>query len=82
MAKTDSKSTTERLLYTRQQVAELLGGVNVAFVRGLEETGRLRPIRLTRRGMVFFERANVLELISNARASPAHVEESSEALAK
>ena len=63
-----AKKTTEveRLLLTRRQVAELLGDVDVSYVRNLEAQNLLTPIRLTRGGMVFFERSNVLKLIANA----------------
>lgn len=40
--------TTKRLLYTRKQVAELLGGVNPAYIAFLEREGRLTGVRFTR----------------------------------
>jgi DNA-binding XRE family transcriptional regulator len=64
MAKPDPSSRPERLLYTRAQAAELLGGVNKATVVALEKSGRLAPVRLTGRptGQVFYKRADVLRL--------------------
>jgi hypothetical protein len=58
----------QRLLYSREQVAELLGGISVHTVRRLEAAGRLRPVRLTRSptAMVFFRAQDVLALIEEA----------------
>jgi hypothetical protein len=58
----------EPLLLTRQQVAQLLGGVDVSFVRRLEKSGRLKPIRLTRSptAMVFHRKADVMALVEEA----------------
>jgi hypothetical protein len=60
-----SSPNKERLLYSREQVAELLGGISTATVRRLEREGRLRPIRLTGRnsGQVFFKATDVRTLI-------------------
>ena len=46
----------ERLLYSREQVADLLGGVSINTIRRLESEGRLKPIRLSKSptAMVFF----------------------------
>jgi hypothetical protein len=58
---------TERLLFTREQTAELLGGCSIATVRRLERAGSLHPVRLTRAtGRVFFKRDDVLALIDAA----------------
>jgi hypothetical protein len=67
----ESKSP-ERLLFSRAQVAALLGGVSSATVRRMEREGRLRPIRLTGRptGQVFFRAVDVLALVEEA--SDAH----------
>lgn len=58
-------STNDRLLYSREQVAELLGGISTATVRRMERAGRLHPIRLTGRnsGQVFFKSEDVLALV-------------------
>jgi hypothetical protein len=63
-------SLNDRLLYTRRQVAELLGGVDVSTVRRLEREGRLTPIRLTGRktGQVFLRAEDVRKLIEQAAA--------------
>jgi hypothetical protein len=64
----ERKTVSNRLLYSRRQVAELLGGITVATVRQLEREGRLTPIRLTGRktGQVFFTDENVRALIKSA----------------
>lgn len=54
-------------LYTRRQAARLLGGVDVSTIRRLEQSGKLKPIRLTRpRGQVFFSIENLKALIEAA----------------
>jgi hypothetical protein len=56
----------DQLLFTRAQVARLLGGVDVSTVRRLERDGRLRPIRLNKKstsGMVFFAASDVNRLV-------------------
>ena len=57
----------ERLLYTRKQVAALLG-VNTSYVQGLERAGRLKGLRLSRSStsMVFFRKCDVLRLVEEA----------------
>jgi hypothetical protein len=66
-AQSRKTGTRERLLYSREQVAEMLGGISTASVRRLERAGTLRPVRLTRRtGMVFFKHDDVLALIEAA----------------
>jgi hypothetical protein len=63
----ESKSP-ERLLFSREQVAAMLGGISTATVRRMEADGRLHLLRLTgrRTGQVFYRRANVLALIEQA----------------
>jgi hypothetical protein len=60
----------DRLIFTRRQVAQLLGGIDTSTVRRLERDGRLRPIRLTGRktGQVFFRAEDVYALIASAAA--------------
>jgi DNA-binding transcriptional MerR regulator len=57
-----------RLLYTRRQVAELLGGCDVSTVRRLEKQGRLKAVRLTKSatGMVYFRADDVIALVAEA----------------
>jgi len=64
---TKHQSDDERLLYSRRQVAEMLG-VNISYVQSLERSGRLQGLRLSRSptSMVFFRRADVLALIEEA----------------
>ncbi len=65
--------TTTRLLYSREQVAGMLGGVSIATVRRLEREGRLKPVRLSRSptAMVFFRAADVEVMIEEAGAESA-----------
>jgi Helix-turn-helix domain len=58
-------SPPERLLYSREEAARLLGGVSVATIRRMENSGKLHPIRLTgrRSGQVFFRASEVFALI-------------------
>jgi len=58
----------ERLLFSREQTAEVLGGVSIATIRRLEREGRLKPIRLSRSptAMVFFRASDVQALIAEA----------------
>lgn len=67
MKRQDLKSP-ERLLYSREQVAELFGGVSTATIRRMERENRLRPIRLTGRntGQVFFKASDVHALVEEA----------------
>jgi len=59
-------------LYTRRQVAELLGKRSIAYVKRLEALGLLRGIRPAGRhkptAMVMFRRKQVLALIEEAAA--------------
>ena len=68
MSQYDKHRESARLLYTREQVGELFGGVSIATVRRLEREGKLKPVRLSRSptGMVFFRKADVLALIAEA----------------
>ena len=52
-----------QLLYTRRQVAALIGS-SVATVKRLEDSARLMPIKLTddNGGMTYYRRAEVLKL--------------------
>jgi DNA-binding transcriptional MerR regulator len=61
-------SANQQLLYTRKQVARLLGNVSTATVRRLEREGRLRGVRLSksRLGTVFFRADDVLAFIEEA----------------
>ncbi len=58
----------QRLIYSREQVGQLLGGVSVATIRRLELAGRLRPIRLSRSkaGQVFFRAEDVRAFVEGA----------------
>lgn len=62
------QSAPERLLYSREQVAAMLGNVSIATIRRLESEGRLKPIRLSRSptAMVFFRAKDVQTLIAEA----------------
>ena len=62
------KSPSSRLLYTRRQVAELLGDCDISTIRRLERDGSLKPIRLSRSksGMVFFRAEDVHALVAEA----------------
>jgi hypothetical protein len=65
---TAEAKSPERLLFSREQVAALLGGISTATVRRMEREGRLRPIRLTGRstGQVFYSATSVLHLVQEA----------------
>ncbi len=68
--RSQSDHQPERLLHTREQVAEMLGGVSIATIRRLEREGRLKAIRLSRSptAMVFFRAADVEAMIEEAGA--------------
>ena len=68
VARSQNDLQPERLLYTREQVAQLLGGVSIATVRRLEREGQLRPVRLSRSptAMVFFRASDVRALVEEA----------------
>lgn len=66
VAKADSQAKhSTRLLYTRAQVAELLGGVSISTIARLERDGRLKRVRLSRSpsAMVFFRAKDVNALV-------------------
>lgn len=55
-----------QLLFSRDQVCKILGGVSRPTVVRLEESGRLRPVRLNpdkATAKVFYRRADVMALI-------------------
>jgi hypothetical protein len=55
----------EQLLYTREQVMRMLGGISYPTVCRLETAGRLRPIKLNPSGKlarVYYRRADVMAL--------------------
>lgn len=59
----------DQLLYSRKDVARLLGGIHVSTVARLEKQGQLHPIRLNRfspNGQVYFRADEVLALIESA----------------
>jgi hypothetical protein len=58
-----SRALPERLLYTRKQAAELLGGISGASMKRFEEQGVLKPLRLNKRsvtGQVFYRHSNLM----------------------
>jgi hypothetical protein len=70
--KRNRASTPSRLLYTREQAADLLGGVSVHTIRRLEAQGRLRRVRLTKSpsAMVFIPAEDVHALVDGAAGAP------------
>lgn len=57
-----------KLLYSRKQVAAMLGDVDVSTIKQLEKQGRLKGVRLSGKknsGQVFFTHANVIALIAS-----------------
>lgn len=63
-----AEGRTDRLLYSRRQVAHLLGGVSVSSVIRLEKRGKLKGVRLTAGcGLKFFNHAEVMALVKGAR---------------
>ena len=58
------------LLVSREQMAEMLGGVSTSTIVRLEKQGRLTPVRLTRKptSMVFYTVDNVHRVIADALA--------------
>jgi hypothetical protein len=64
-----AKSEKRRLLYSRRQAAELLGGVSERTLKTLEAEGRLKKVRLHRRkGPVFYTHDNLMEVAQGVRA--------------
>jgi len=63
-----AQSPKNRLLYSRKQVAAMLGDVNISTIRRLEAQGRLKGVRLSGKknsGQVFFTHSNVVALIAS-----------------
>jgi hypothetical protein len=54
----------DQLLFSRSQVCRLLGGVHVATVIRLEQSGKLPPVKLTPadQGRTYYRRADVMAL--------------------
>ena len=61
-------SDLPRLLYSRAQVQEMLGGVSIMTLIRLEKDGKLTPRRLTgkRTGQVFYKAAEIEALVEDA----------------
>jgi hypothetical protein len=59
----------QRLLYTRKQARELLGGISVFTLIRLEREGRLKPIRLSQSptSQVYYVHDDLIALIAEAR---------------
>ena len=55
----------DQLLYSRNQVCRMLGGVHPATVVRLEEAGKLQPVKLNpgKLGRVYYRRADVLAIV-------------------
>jgi hypothetical protein len=68
MADLSEYKSPERLLYSRRQVAALLGGVDISYIRRLELAGKLRAVRLGRSSssMAFYRATDVAALIEEA----------------
>lgn len=62
MSKPEIQSFEAERLICRKEAARLLG-ISVATVRRLEREGILKPIRLRRRGNVFFRLSDIYGLI-------------------
>jgi len=45
---TDAPTPTKRLLYSREQAGELLGGISRPTLIRLEKTGKLKAVRLSK----------------------------------
>jgi hypothetical protein len=62
--KHSSLSASGRLLYDREQARFLLGGCSGAMLRRLEESGRLKPIKLTgsQAGKTFYSEQNIRDV--------------------
>jgi hypothetical protein len=67
LIETLDKPLKQRLLYSREQLAELLGGVSVSRVMQLEREERLTPITLSGRksGQKFFAHDDVMALLKS-----------------
>jgi len=64
MTQAPAPKPVERLIYSREQVAELLGGISIATVIRMERDGKLTAIRLTgkKTGQAFYKHADVMKL--------------------
>lgn len=60
-----SELAADQLLYTREQLRRILGGISTDTVIRLEAAGRLKPVRLTpgKLGRVYYRRRDVEALI-------------------
>lgn len=61
----------DQLLYTRDQLRRILGGISTDTITRLEAAGRLKPIRLSpaERARVYYRRSDIDALIgANAEA--------------
>ena len=67
LIETLDKPVKQRLLYTREQLSELLGGVSISSVMKLEREGRLTPVTLNGRGtgQKFFPHDDVIALLKS-----------------
>jgi hypothetical protein len=61
------RESVQRLLYSREQTAEVLGGISISSVIRLERDGRLAKVRL--RGAVFHRCEDVHALASQVEAA-------------
>jgi hypothetical protein len=54
----------ERLLYSRAQASELLGGASTTLLKRLEKQGALTPIKLSRRrqSQVYYSHDNLMQV--------------------
>jgi hypothetical protein len=61
----------DQLLYSRAQVCHLLGGIHVATVIRLEQSGKLPPVKLTPadQGKTYYRRADVMALVQGSADS-------------
>jgi hypothetical protein len=74
MTRLKLESQSNKLLLTRKQAAERLGGISVSTIVRLEQEGRLQPVRLTPRSGQVFYRATDLEMLVEESAEPAAAE--------
>lgn len=65
-------TTAPRLLYTREQTAQALGGISISSIIRLENDGRLRKVRLRgKTGQVFHNVSDIEALASGEEVSDA-----------
>jgi hypothetical protein len=63
----DDGAPKRRLIHSRKQARELLGGISDATLRRLEKAGRLKAIRLSsQRGQAFYTDESLAKLIKEA----------------